>query len=134
MTEATLWYREKFLSPSENVWFQKMSILPPPPQKGWEIPGVEGGFSKVKTFRKCMKCTCNWNFQEHGGGGGLRINPFHGEGMDNLWNYAIWNFGHYFHCRYNTCHSINAPNIWIFFFNAKIETKQWSQHELNIAQ
>ena len=47
--------------------------------------------------------------------GSLRINPFHGEGMDNLWNYTIWNFGHYFHCRDNTYQSITAPNIWIFF-------------------
>lgn len=47
--------------------------------------------------------------------GSLRINPFHGEGMDNLWNYTIWNFGHYFHCRDNTYQSITAPNIWRFF-------------------
>ena len=37
-----------------------------------------------------MKFTYNWNFQGRGEeGGGLRINPFHGEGMDNLWNYTI---------------------------------------------
>ena len=47
--------------------------------------------------------------------GSLRINPFHGNGMDNLWNYTIWYFGHYFHCRDNTCQSITTPNIWIFF-------------------
>ena len=47
--------------------------------------------------------------------GGLRINPFHGNGMDNLWNWTIWYFGHYFHCRDNTYQSITAPNIWIFF-------------------
>ena len=41
MKKAMLLYREKFLSPSENVWFQKMPILPP--QKGWEIPGGGGG-------------------------------------------------------------------------------------------
>ena len=35
-----------------------------------------------------MKCTCNWNFQGCREGG-PRINPFHGEGMDNLWNYTI---------------------------------------------
>ena len=67
MKKAMLLYREKFLSPSENVWFQKMPILPP--QKGWEIPGGGGGgVSKVKTFRKCMKCTCNWHFQGRGEG------------------------------------------------------------------
>ena len=42
-----LLYREKFLSPSENVWFQRMPILPP--RKGWEIPG-RGGDSQ----RSCM--------------------------------------------------------------------------------
>ena len=50
-----------------------------------------------------------------GWGGGLRINPFCGGGMDNLWSYTIGIFGHYFHCRDKTCHSINAPNILIFF-------------------
>ena len=28
----------------------------------------------------------NWNFQRSGG---LRKNPFHGGGKDNLWNYTI---------------------------------------------
>ena len=31
-----------------------------------------------------------------GGGGVLRINPFCGGGMDNLWSHTIWIFGHYF--------------------------------------
>ena len=34
------------LSPTLNVWFQKMSKLPP--QKGWEIPDG-GGVSEIKT-------------------------------------------------------------------------------------
>ena len=43
---------------------------PPPPTEGMgNSCGGGGGFPKVKTFRKCMKRTCNWNFQGHGGEG-----------------------------------------------------------------
>ena len=48
--------------------------------------GVGVGSQRPKTFRKCMKP--NWNFQKEGEGG-LRINPFHEGGMDNLWNYTM---------------------------------------------
>ena len=106
----------------------------PPHRRDGKFLGWRGGSQRSKLLGNVWSVHVIGIFRSMEGGGGLRINPFHGEGMDNLWNYAIWNFGHYFHCRYNTCHSINAPNIWIFFFNAKIETKQWSQHELNIAQ
>ena len=41
-----------------NVWFRKISILPP--QKGLEFP--EGwGFYETKNLKKYMKL--NWNFQ-----------------------------------------------------------------------
>ena len=64
-----------------NVYFQKISIPPPPPQKGLEIPG--GGGSRIpKNIKKCIKP--NWNFQR-----GVRKNPFHGGGMDISWNYTI---------------------------------------------
>ena len=35
-----------------------------------------------------MECKLKWNFQR-GGGRGLRNNPFHGGGMDNLRNYTF---------------------------------------------
>ena len=79
--------------------------------RGWR----GGGFSKVMYV-----CRNVWSLHVVGisrrlGGGVLRINPFCGGGMDNLWSYTIWIFGHYFHCRDKTCHSINAPNSLIFF-------------------
>jgi len=47
------------LLPSDNVQFQKISILPP--QKGLEFPGGEGGSLRPKNLKKCMEL--NWNFQ-----------------------------------------------------------------------
>ena len=80
-----------------------------------KFQGVEGGDSQ----RSCMYVEMYEAYMLleflGGWGGGLRINPFCGGGMDNLWSYTIWIFGHYFHCRDKTCHSINAPNILIFF-------------------
>ena len=87
-----------------------------PHRRDGKFQGVEGGgFSKVMYV-----CRNVWSLHVVGisrrlGGGGLRINPFCGGGMDNLWSYTIWIFGHYFHCRDKTCHSINAPNSLIFF-------------------
>ena len=62
-----------------------MSILPP--WKGLEIPRGLGGSQRPKNLSKCMKL--DWNFHRAGGGGGLRKNPFRGEGMDNFWNRTI---------------------------------------------
>jgi len=45
----------------ENVWFQKISILPP--QKELEFPGG-GGSMRPKNLKKYMKL--NWNFQRGG--------------------------------------------------------------------
>ena len=69
-----------------NVWFQKMSILPP--QKGLEIPG--GGVSKARSLIGIFRGVGIFI---------LRKNPFRGGGMDNLWNHSIW-FGHVY-CREN---------------------------------
>ena len=49
---------------------RKYSYSPPPPhRRDGKFLWWRGGFPKVKTFRKCMKRTCNWNFQGHGGEG-----------------------------------------------------------------
>ena len=57
-----------------NVWFQKISILPP--QKGLEIQGRRGGSGRAKNLKQCMKL--NRNFQRGGWGGHHRANPFRG--------------------------------------------------------
>ncbi len=49
----------------DNVWFQEMSILPH--RRDWKSWGWKGSQSRGV------------------GVGGLRQNPFHGGGMDNLW-------------------------------------------------
>ena len=46
-----------------NVWFQKISILPP--QKGLEIPGSRGGSQGPRNLKECIKL--NWNFRRGGG-------------------------------------------------------------------
>ena len=60
--------------------FQKISILPPPSQKGLEFPGG-GGFYKTKNL-KCMKL-----IEISRGVGGGKI-PSIG-GMDSFWNYTM---------------------------------------------
>ena len=67
---------------SINVQCQEISILPP--MEGTGIPWGVVGSGRPENLKKCMKL--NWNFQR----GGLQKNPFHGGGMDNFWNYAIW--------------------------------------------
>ena len=57
-----------------NVWFQKISILPP--QKGLEIPGRRG-VSKSQKFKAMYEAKLE--FPEGWGGGGVhRTNPFRG--------------------------------------------------------
>ena len=56
-----------------NVWFQKISILPP--QKGLEIPGRRG-VSKTHKFKRMYEAKLE--FPE--GWGDHRANPFHGGG------------------------------------------------------
>ena len=81
-----------------------------------KFQGVEGGGDSQRSCMYVEMYEAYMLLEFLGGwGGGLRINPFCGGGMDNLWSYTIWIFGHYFHCRDKTCHSINAPNILIFF-------------------
>jgi len=77
---------------SDIVQFQTIFIVPH--RREWNFLGVGGwGSVRPKNVAKCM------SFQR-GGVGGLRKNPFSGEGMDILWNYTICcgtGHGHYSH-------------------------------------
>ena len=55
-----------------------------PPTEGIGISWGVGGSVRPKNLKKCMKL--KWYFQR---GGGLRKNPFHGGGMDIIWNYTF---------------------------------------------
>ena len=131
MTEAMLWYREKFWVHQKMCGSRKCPYSPN--RRDGKFLGVEGGGGSQRS-----KLLGNvWSVHVIGISrgmerGSLRINPFHGNGMDNLWNYTIWYFGHYFHCRDNTCQSITTPNIWIFFQcknrNRKV-ISTWAQHK-----
>ena len=66
-----------------NVWFQKMSILPP--QKGLEIPGVGRGILTAKNCKEMYGA----QLEIPEGWWVLRKNPFCGGGMDNLWNHTM---------------------------------------------
>ena len=74
---------------TNNVWFQKISILPP--QKGLEILGRRGVFKSQK-FKAMYEAKLE--FPEGWGGGGHMANPFRGGGMDIFWNHTIGNYIH----------------------------------------
>jgi len=69
-------------SSSNNVQFQKISILPP--QRGLEFPEGVVGFWKTKRCKEMYEAEPE--FPE--GWGGVRKNPFRGEGMEIFWNYT----------------------------------------------
>ncbi len=91
---------------ANTVWFQKMSISPPPThRRDWKFLGVVGS-QRPKFLRKCMKL--NWNFQSGGGGGRvLGKIPFMGE---------VWIIYGTTHCN----SAFNGIECWLSAMSSKV--------------
>ena len=68
-----------------NEWFQKISILPPPPhRRDWKLRGG-GGSQRPKNLKQRIKL--NWNFQRGGGSLGKSF-PWGGGGGGGVWIFS----------------------------------------------